>query len=112
MVIITPTINILVYIEILDSLLIPLIDNWFHDGEVIFQDVNASCHRAEGLKDFLQESMTKRKMRIEMKLKIERRFWTNQPTNQPHSHVQICSYVYVELFIHQKKICHSEKLEG
>ena len=55
MVIITSTINSHVYVEILDNFLIPSIENGFGE-EAIFQDDNASCHRAKEIKAFLQES--------------------------------------------------------
>ena len=48
MAVITLKINVLVYIEIRDNFLIPSIENWFGDDEVIFPDDNASCHRAKG----------------------------------------------------------------
>ena len=51
---ITLTINAHVHIEILANIFIPLIENWFGD-KVIFQDDNASCHRAKRIKVFLQE---------------------------------------------------------
>ena len=38
MAIINSIINIHVYIEILDNFLIPTIENWFGNNEVIFQD--------------------------------------------------------------------------
>ena len=44
MVVITSTISAHVYLEILDNFLIPLIENWFGDDEVIFQDDDTSCH--------------------------------------------------------------------
>ena len=55
MAIITSTINAHVYIEIQDNLLIPSIENWFGDDEIIFQENNAPCHRAKGSKAFFQE---------------------------------------------------------
>ena len=47
MAIITSTVNAQVYIEILDTCLIPSIENMFGDDDVIFQDDNAFRHRAE-----------------------------------------------------------------
>uniref|UniRef100_A0A3B1K6C0 Tc1-like transposase DDE domain-containing protein n=1 Tax=Astyanax mexicanus TaxID=7994 RepID=A0A3B1K6C0_ASTMX len=44
-----------VYIDILDSFLIPSIEQMFGDNEIIFQDDNASCHRAKTVKAFLGE---------------------------------------------------------
>ncbi len=44
------------YIEILDTFLIPSEEKKFSDNDVIFQDDNASCHRAKSMKAFLQES--------------------------------------------------------
>ena len=55
MAIITSTVNAQVYIEILDICLITSIENRFGDDDVIFQDGNASCHRAKSVKAFLQE---------------------------------------------------------
>ena len=58
MTIITSAINALVFIEILDNFLIPLIENWSSDDdndEVIFPDDNVSCHRAKRMKAFPQE---------------------------------------------------------
>ena len=58
MAVIISTINLCVYIGILDNFLIPWRENWF-DNEIVFQDDNAPCHRAKGIKAFLQEkSMT------------------------------------------------------
>lgn len=54
MTILTSTVNGQVYIEILDTFLIPLIEKKFGD-DVIFQDDNASWHRAKIVKAFLQE---------------------------------------------------------
>ena len=34
-------------IKILDNFLIPLIEDWFSDKELIFQNDNASCHRVK-----------------------------------------------------------------
>lgn len=59
MTIIASTINAHKYIEILDNFLVPSIENWSGDDEVIFQDANTSCHRAKGIKTFLQESQIK-----------------------------------------------------
>lgn len=50
----TSTVNAQVYTEILDTFLIPSIENGFVD-EVIFQDHHASRHRAKSVKAFLQE---------------------------------------------------------
>ena len=47
------TINAHVDIEFLDNVLIPWIENWFGDNEIIFQNNNASCHK--GVKAFLLE---------------------------------------------------------
>ena len=55
MVIIISVINIHVYMEILDNFLLTLIENWFGDHEVIFQDDYTSCHRTKGIKFFLRE---------------------------------------------------------
>ena len=43
--IITPTINVYLYFEILYNSLILPIENCFGDDEVIFQDNNASSHK-------------------------------------------------------------------
>lgn len=53
MAVVKSSINAQVYIEILDSFLIPSIENMF----VIFQDDNASCHRAKTVKAFLGERL-------------------------------------------------------
>ena len=50
----TSTINAHVYTEILDNFFLPSVKNWFGD-EVIFQDNNASCHRANRIKVYLQK---------------------------------------------------------
>ena len=51
------------YIKILDNFLIPLIENWFGDNEVIFQNDNASCHKAKWIKVFfVQEKYIKSDM--------------------------------------------------
>ena len=42
-------------IETLDNFLISLIENWFDDEEVLFQDDDASCQRTKAIKAFLQE---------------------------------------------------------
>lgn len=55
MAVVKSSINAQVYIDILDSFLIPSIENMFGDGEIIFQDDNASCHRAKTVKAFLAE---------------------------------------------------------
>ena len=55
MTVITSSINAQVYVEILDTFLIPSIERMFGDGSIIFQDDNASCHRAKSVKTFLQE---------------------------------------------------------
>ena len=57
-VIITSTISADVSIGVLNNFLIPSIENWFGD-EVIFQDNNASYHRAKGTKAFFQEKYIK-----------------------------------------------------
>uniref|UniRef100_A0A672IF62 Tc1-like transposase DDE domain-containing protein n=1 Tax=Salarias fasciatus TaxID=181472 RepID=A0A672IF62_SALFA len=50
------SINAQVYIDILDSFLIPSIEKkMFGDDGIIFQDDNASCHRAKTVKAFLGE---------------------------------------------------------
>uniref|UniRef100_A0A3B3QGW8 Transposase Tc1-like domain-containing protein n=1 Tax=Paramormyrops kingsleyae TaxID=1676925 RepID=A0A3B3QGW8_9TELE len=53
MAIITSTINAQVCVEILDNFLISSIESRF--GNDNFQDDNASCHRAQSIKTFLQE---------------------------------------------------------
>uniref|UniRef100_A0A672T8Q8 Tc1-like transposase DDE domain-containing protein n=1 Tax=Sinocyclocheilus grahami TaxID=75366 RepID=A0A672T8Q8_SINGR len=55
MAILTSTVNAQMYIEILDTFLIPSIEKTFGDNDVIFQDDNASCHRAKSVEAFLQE---------------------------------------------------------
>ena len=55
MVTITSTINALMFIKILDTFLVSLIENWFGDDEVIFPDNNAYCYRSKVIKAFLQE---------------------------------------------------------
>lgn len=55
MTVITSSINAQVYVEILDTFLIPSIERMFGDGSILFQDDNASCHRAKSVKTFLQE---------------------------------------------------------
>ena len=59
MAIITSTIRAYVYIEILDNFLIPSIENWFGDNEIIFLDDSASCHRAKEITVFLQDMLVK-----------------------------------------------------
>ncbi len=49
MAIFTSAVNAQVYIEILDTFLIPSIEKKFGDNGVIFQDDNASCHRAKSI---------------------------------------------------------------
>lgn len=53
--IITSTVNAEVYTQILDGFLIPSVEKMFGNDEFVFQDDNASCHRAKKVKDFLQE---------------------------------------------------------
>uniref|UniRef100_A0AAR2K6C9 Transposase Tc1-like domain-containing protein n=1 Tax=Pygocentrus nattereri TaxID=42514 RepID=A0AAR2K6C9_PYGNA len=55
MTVVNSSINAQVYIDILDSFLIPSIEQMFGDDEIIFQDDNASCHRAKTVKAFLGE---------------------------------------------------------
>uniref|UniRef100_A0A3Q3AMG8 Tc1-like transposase DDE domain-containing protein n=1 Tax=Kryptolebias marmoratus TaxID=37003 RepID=A0A3Q3AMG8_KRYMA len=55
MAVITCLINAQVYIDILDTFLIPSIERMFGDDEIIFQDDSASCHRAKTVKTFLDE---------------------------------------------------------
>uniref|UniRef100_A0A3B5QEL9 Transposase Tc1-like domain-containing protein n=1 Tax=Xiphophorus maculatus TaxID=8083 RepID=A0A3B5QEL9_XIPMA len=50
MTVVNSSINAQVYIDILDSFLIPSIEQMFGDDEIIFQDDNASCHRAKTVK--------------------------------------------------------------
>lgn len=49
------TVNSRIYIDILDHFLIPSIDNAFGDEDIVFQDDNASCHRAKCVRDFLAD---------------------------------------------------------
>ncbi|CAJ0964526.1 unnamed protein product [Ranitomeya imitator] len=53
--VITASINAQVYVDILDSFIIPSIERMFGDDEMIFQDENASCHRAKIVKTFLEK---------------------------------------------------------
>ena len=46
-------------IEIPDNLIILSIENWFVEDKVIFQDDNASCHSAKGIKAFRRETYIK-----------------------------------------------------
>ena len=55
MTIITSTINAEVSIEVLENFLIMIIDNWFGDDEVIFQNDDATCQKAKGIRAFLWE---------------------------------------------------------
>ena len=55
MAVITSSINAQVYVDILDTFLIPSFERMFGDDEIIFQDDNASCHRAKSVKTFLEE---------------------------------------------------------
>ncbi|CAJ0921952.1 unnamed protein product [Ranitomeya imitator] len=55
MAVITSSINAQVYVDILDTFLIPSIERMFGDDEIIFQDDNASCHRAKTVKPFLEK---------------------------------------------------------
>ena len=57
--IITSTINSYVYIENLDNFLIPLMENWLKDDEIIFQDNYASYYREKWIKVFPQKSHIK-----------------------------------------------------
>ena len=59
MVIITSTINIQVYVEILDNFLIPSIENWFSDDEAIFRMMIHVVTEQKGLKLFLLKSHIK-----------------------------------------------------
>ena len=58
---ITSTINVHVYLEILDNFLILSIENWFSDDddEVVIQDDNASCYKAKVFKADLQKKHIK-----------------------------------------------------
>ena len=47
------TVNSGIYIDILDHILIPSIDNAFGDKDVVFKHDNASCHRAKHVRDCL-----------------------------------------------------------
>ena len=53
--VIKTTVNFQIYIDILDHFLILLTDNAFGDEDVVFQDDNTSCHRAECVRDFLAD---------------------------------------------------------
>lgn len=53
---ITSLVNGQVYIEILNTFLILLMEHSFH-YEVIFQDNNASCQRVKNIKDFQHTDM-------------------------------------------------------
>ena len=55
MAVITFSMNAQVYIEIVDTLLIPSIERHIGDDNIIFQDDNASCHREKGAKTLIQE---------------------------------------------------------
>uniref|UniRef100_A0A3Q3AU23 Tc1-like transposase DDE domain-containing protein n=1 Tax=Kryptolebias marmoratus TaxID=37003 RepID=A0A3Q3AU23_KRYMA len=55
MAVITSSINAQVYIDILDTFLIPSVERMFGDDEIIFQDDNASCLRAKTVGTFLEE---------------------------------------------------------
>ncbi len=55
MAVITSSINAQVYVDILDTFLIPSVERMFGDDDIIFQDDNASCHRAKTVKTFLEE---------------------------------------------------------
>ena len=57
MVIITSTINVHGYIEILGNFLIQLIENWLGDNEVIFRDDNESFIEQRGLKLFFRKGI-------------------------------------------------------
>lgn len=37
------------------NFLTPLVENWFNDADVIFQDNNEFCHGVKGIKVFIQE---------------------------------------------------------
>ena len=43
------------YFQIRDNFLVPEIENWLGDDEIILQDDNASCHWAKRIKAFLQK---------------------------------------------------------
>uniref|UniRef100_A0A8B9RED8 Tc1-like transposase DDE domain-containing protein n=1 Tax=Astyanax mexicanus TaxID=7994 RepID=A0A8B9RED8_ASTMX len=55
MTVVNSSINAQVYIDILDSFLIPSIEQMFGGDEINFQDDSASCHRAKTVKAFLGE---------------------------------------------------------
>ena len=57
---ITSKINAHVYIKNREHFLIPLIENWYADNEVIFQDNNLSCHFHKKYCIKLQESINER----------------------------------------------------
>lgn len=56
---ITWTVNGWVFTKMLDTFLIPLIENRFGDDEVIFWDDNKFYHRTKKVKDFLQDRQSK-----------------------------------------------------
>lgn len=53
MAIITSAVNAQGDIDIFNTFLVQSIENRLGDNEVIFQDDNASCHRAQCVKTFL-----------------------------------------------------------
>uniref|UniRef100_A0A8C5I7Z6 Tc1-like transposase DDE domain-containing protein n=1 Tax=Gouania willdenowi TaxID=441366 RepID=A0A8C5I7Z6_GOUWI len=55
MAVITSSINAQVYVDMLDTFLIPSIERMFGDDDIVYQDDNASCHRAKTVKTFLEE---------------------------------------------------------
>ena len=75
--VITKIINVRLYIEILEFFFfMSLIENWFGDDEVIFQDENSSGHKAKCFKAFLQKRL------------IESKAWpVNSPNLNPIEHL-------------------------
>ncbi len=53
MCIVNGTVNSTVYQDILETFLIPSIEDMFGDADITFQDDNASCHRSKAVKLFL-----------------------------------------------------------
>uniref|UniRef100_A0A4W6EFN8 Tc1-like transposase DDE domain-containing protein n=1 Tax=Lates calcarifer TaxID=8187 RepID=A0A4W6EFN8_LATCA len=90
MAVITSSINAQVYVDILDTFLIPSIERAFGDDEIIFQNDNASCHRAKTVNTFLE------------KRHIRSMSWpTNSPDLNPIENLGVlkCSFVVVFFFM-------------
>lgn len=53
LVVVEGTVNATKYKALLEHNVVPLMENWFPDGDGIFQQDNAPCHKARMIKEFL-----------------------------------------------------------